>query len=400
MTGILVEAPRGRGTVLVLAVAPLGRWGLMDVSSVPRVWAHADPRGLVDGHQGTVIDMFDPVEPRAVLDRISAAAQSGVPLTLVVAGQLHGDRKTRELFLALALSTPRTVRQTAVSWRGLVSAVEAAAGVTVLVDLVVDASAWRTLQQFPLSLGSNAFMRGRVTRAGRGRVAAPEFVSACLALWQKTGFLEPAELHRLALVYARGEDALLVSTEPALADGAPPGGVGSSGDTPRPEEPGSRASGSLRAVLLAAREGRHEQASEAAAAMYAQVARDLGRLAPETLLWMEVCAEVARMAMDPVRSCAGWLAVARARLERGEPCDAAEVEACVDRAHHQWQRIGSTAALVRLAPQMIELRRLVPGQRSGSLADIQRRTERVRRLDVLSVRPSSNPESAILRLSF
>ncbi|MEU9994540.1 hypothetical protein [Streptomyces sp. NPDC050848] len=372
------------------------------------------PSELTGTREATVIELIDPVEPRLVLDRVRAAAQSAGPLTLVLAGQLHLDRRTQEPYLALALSSPRTVRHTAVPWRRLAAAVEGAAGsVTALVDLVADPLAWRHVQRSPLSLGQDVGLYGRVTGPPkRGRTATPDYLNACLTLWGRKGRPEPAELHRLALACAGEEGVLAVSGAPTPRGGAAPAGsrveegvdvpVEEGVDAPAGESadaPFEDGLDSLYAILAAAHEGRHEQASEAAAVAHARTLDVDGRHAPETVLWMEVRAELAHLAADPVRSCAAWLTVAEARLDRGEECDAAEVEACVDRAHHQWHRIRSALEIVRLAPRLLELRRRVPGRRPGALADIRERTELRSSVRVLSVRPARSPESAVLLLN-
>ncbi|MGW2015236.1 hypothetical protein [Streptomyces sp. NPDC001927] len=406
-------AAGGRGSVLLLAAAPVGRWRLMDVAPVSRVCAAVSPSELTGTREATVIEMIDPVEPRLVLERVRAAAQSAGPLTVVLAGQLHLDRKTQEPYLALALSTPRTVRHTAVPWRKLAAAVEGATGsVTALVDLVADPLAWRQVQRSPLSLGQDVGLYGRVMGPPqRGRTATPDYLNACLTLWGRTGRPEPEELHRLALACAGEEGVLAVSggPTPTPTPTPTPRGVQEPADTTVEETPAEYAPAedapvaygldSLDAILAAARVGRHEQASEAAAVAHARTLDVDGRLTPETLLWMEVRAELAHLAADPVRSCAAWLTVAETRLDRGEGCDAAEVEACVDRAHHQWHRIRSALEIVRLAPRLMELRRRVPGRRPGALADVRDRAELRSSVRVLSVRPARSPESAVLLLN-
>jgi hypothetical protein len=75
---------------------------------------------------------------------------------------------------------------------------------------------------------------------------------------------------------------------------------------------------------------------------------------------------------DPVRSCQAWLRVAGVRLAAGQAPDAPAVEAAVDRAHHQWGRIGDTARARVLGPSLAELRLRVPGRRQGALENVQR----------------------------
>jgi hypothetical protein len=74
------------------------------------------------------------------------------------------------------------------------------------------------------------------------------------------------------------------------------------------------------------------------------------------------------------------MAVAAARLAAGQAVDAPAVEAAVDRAHHQWGRIGDTARARELGPALAELRGRVPGRRRGALDHVQRQ---LRQLQIL-----------------
>jgi hypothetical protein len=89
------------------------------------------------------------------------------------------------------------------------------------------------------------------------------------------------------------------------------------------------------------------------------------------LHWAEVRADLAMFAGDAERSCRTWMAVAVARLEAGQPVDAPAVEAAVDRAHHQWGRIGAADRARELGPALAELRARVPGRREGALDHVQ-----------------------------
>jgi hypothetical protein len=48
------------------------------------------------------------------------------------------------------------------------------------------------------------------------------------------------------------------------------------------------------------------------------------------------------------------------------------VEAAVDRAHHQWGRIGDAVRARELGTALTELRLRVPGRRRGALENVQR----------------------------
>lgn len=92
---------------------------------------------------------------------------------------------------------------------------------------------------------------------------------------------------------------------------------------------------------------------------------------------MEVRADLAMFAGDAELSCRIWLAVADARLTAGQPPDAPGVEAAVDRAHHQWGRIGDATRARELGPALAGLRGRVPGRRQGALDDIRRNLSRL-----------------------
>ncbi|MBT2365488.1 hypothetical protein J7E88_09180 [Streptomyces sp. ISL-10] len=131
------------------------------------------------------------------------------------------------------------------------------------------------------------------------------------------------------------------------------------------------------AILAAARAGRHTEAAAAAAACEADALRAYGPGSVQALHWLEVRADLARLAQDPARSCELWMAVADARLRRQQTADDPDVEGAVDRAHHQWEQIRDAARARRLAPELVRLRRRVPGRQRGALQLLQRRLEQL-----------------------
>ncbi|MFI2370676.1 hypothetical protein [Streptomyces sp. NPDC018833] len=131
------------------------------------------------------------------------------------------------------------------------------------------------------------------------------------------------------------------------------------------------------AILAAARAGRHTEAAAGAAACEADALRTYGPGSVQALHWLEVRADLARLAQDPARSCELWMAVADARLSRQQTADDPDVEGAVDRAHHQWEQIRDAARARRLAPELVRLRRRVPGRQRGALQLLQRRLEQL-----------------------
>ncbi|MCQ4211670.1 hypothetical protein M4J07_001597, partial [Streptomyces longispororuber] len=139
------------------------------------------------------------------------------------------------------------------------------------------------------------------------------------------------------------------------------------------------------AVLLAAAQaGRHGEAASIAATWESEALRTHGAGSPQAIHWLEVRADLARLAQDPGRSCELWSAVAQARLARGEAPTDEDVEAAVDRAHHQWEQVDDPARARSHARALTALRAQVPGRRPGAAEAIRRR------LDVLrTVTPSA-----------
>ncbi|MEU3483532.1 hypothetical protein ACI2LO_03715 [Streptomyces sp. NPDC033754] len=127
------------------------------------------------------------------------------------------------------------------------------------------------------------------------------------------------------------------------------------------------------AILAAAMAGRHGEAAAMAAAWESEALRHHGPRSVEAVHWTEVRADLARLAGEPARSCELWLSAAEFRLALRQPADDPDVEAAVDRAHHQWEQIGDRVRAGSLGPALVALRERVPGRRPGALAALRRR---------------------------
>jgi hypothetical protein len=128
-------------------------------------------------------------------------------------------------------------------------------------------------------------------------------------------------------------------------------------------------------IIGAARAGRHEEAETLALTWQEVAERTEGPGSEGVLHWVEVRADLARLAGAPARSCELWMWVATTRLERGEAVNALEVEGAVDRAHHQWQSLADEDAARELAPELVVLRRRVPGRQPGALRLLEERAD-------------------------
>ncbi|MFC4612615.1 hypothetical protein ACFO9E_33440 [Streptomyces maoxianensis] len=416
------------GTALLIAAAPVGKGRLIDASSVLPALAAVPPSALTSTPAATVIELADPLDPQTVLTRIRSAAAAEGPLFVYIAGQLQLDRKQRLLHLALARSTPTTMRYTALPWHWLAAetAIRPPGTTTVVVDLVADAEAWQHVASQGLALGHGNRLYGRVAPAPqrRGPAATPDYLKACAAIWRSGARPDLAALHEQAAGRAGGDGALLLTagTSPAeqrvaaawgparqiaaqqiapeqiaaapspvthiaphrigtpspATQSAPPQvaavrqatarPVATALAVPSPDDPHP-------AILAAAQAGRHTEAAAAAAAWEQQELRTHGPGSVQAIHWLEVRADLARLARDPGLSCELWMAAAEARLTRRQALDDLDVEGAVDRAHHQWEQIRDLPRARALAPTLVRLRRIVPGRQRGALQVLQRRLE-------------------------
>ncbi|SDD97511.1 hypothetical protein [Streptomyces prasinopilosus] len=366
------------GTVLLLAASPSGRGRLVDAASVLPVLAAVPPAVLSGTDTANVVELADPLEPQAVLTRLRAAATAPGPLTLYVVGQLLLDRRQRLPHLALSRTTPSTVRYTAFPWHWFRDELRLRppGGTTLILDLHADQETRQALGitrppdspgppgpgQVPLTLpaaldpGRDTAVYGRVApppSRSRRTVAEPAYMKAVGALLRSGRRPPDEELHRQALARA-------------AAEGASPGFVlARRGTGPVPGDPHT-------AITEAVRSGRHAEAHALAARHEQSAALAHGPSSEEALHWAEVRADLAMLAGDAALSCHIWLTVAAARLHTGQAADASCVETAVDRAHHQWGRIGDPARARELGLALAELRSRVPGRREGALDHVRR----------------------------
>jgi hypothetical protein len=366
------------GTAVLLAAAPANKSCLIDATSVLPALAAVPPSALTGTSAATVVELADPVDPQTVLTRIRTAVAAPGPLALLVTGQLHLDQRQRLLHLALARTTPSTLRYTSLPWHWLTGelALRRPGTTTVVLDLVADGDAWEQVRGGGFGVGVGVRLFGRVSPPPpRRSTAVPGYLKTYASIW-RNGHRPPlAHLHAQAAGEAGPEGALFLAVD---------GGPGPVPPAPRPPVPAARQeevpvveprpdADPHPAILAAAQSGRHGEAAALAAMWESTALRTHGAGSPEALHWLEVRADLARLAHDPGRSCELWTAAAEARLARGQAVGSEDVEAAVDRAHHQWEQLGDPAQARALAPSLTRLRRAVPGRRPGALEAIGRR---------------------------
>ncbi|MGI3225827.1 hypothetical protein ACRJ4B_19975 [Streptomyces sp. GTA36] len=404
------------GTVLLLAASPTGKSCLVDAASVLPILAAVAPDVLSGTDTANVVELADPLEPQAVLTRLRAAATAPGPLTVFLTGQLQLDRRQRLPHLALARTTPATVRYTGFPWHWIREELRlrTPGSTTVLVDLHTDAETWQHLATQPLTVGPGALLYGRVAPPPpRRAVASPTYMKS-VATILRSGHRPPiAHLHQQALTRSSGEDPEAARRDivlaidptqptrpaqpthpaqppmhpvPGFQPAPPPVPVPVPVSLPAPvpgpaspmtPPPPSPPSDPHAEITAAVESGRHAEAAELAGRQEQEALRAYGPGADEVVHWMEVRADLAMFAGDAELSCRIWLAVADVRLTAGQEPGAPGVEAAVDRAHHQWGRIDDSARARELGPALADLRLRVPGRRQGALDDVQRNLSRL-----------------------
>ncbi|WNZ14534.1 hypothetical protein [Streptomyces sp. 11x1] len=403
------------GTVLLLAASPMGKGCLVDAASVLPVLAAVTPEVLSGTATANVVELADPLEPQAVLTRLRAAATAPGPLTVYLAGQLQLDRKQRLVHLALARTTPATVRYTAFPWHWIVEELRlrTPGSTTLFVDLHADAEVWQRLAGRPLALGPGVSVYGRVAPPVGGvrrGVAVPAYMRALATILRSGQRPEPAVLHEQVLARTGGYGDLVLSYDatgaraggafgaaapaapapaaPARPQGAvPPVPAGRPELSPAPVTPAAGEAADVGeagvdphdAISAAVGAGRHGEADALAARWEQGALREFGDGSEEVLHWREVRADLAMFAGDPAGSCAAWMGVARARLAAGRAAQDPVVESAVDRAHHQWSLITDTARAHQLGVEFVELRGRVPGRRAGAVEHARQHLAELRR---------------------
>ncbi|MGW2897464.1 hypothetical protein ACWDAO_23365 [Streptomyces sp. NPDC001212] len=373
------------GYALLIAAEPPVRHPLAVAATLPRL-AAVPPARLVGASYASAVQLANPDDPHTVLTAVRTAAAVEGPLLVYVAGHLAIDSRQHLLHLALARTTSRTVRYTALPWHWLATELQhrAPGTTTVVVDLAADTDVWQALIQREQTLDGPYALYGVVQLQDRRHRPSPSYTHG-LAHILRTAPARPTadDLHRQAARAAQVEPAATLWLGPAPANPTPPSPAAEplavDVPAPRPEpiqpampSPAPAEDDPHRAISQASQAGRHAEAAAIAAAWEQAALRQHGPTSPEVAHWIEVRAVIALEEGAPDRACELWLRGAVARLTADQPEAHPDVVAAVDRAHYAWHHVTDPVKARELGTELSALRTQVPGK-SGAREDVQRR---------------------------
>ncbi|MFJ4343561.1 hypothetical protein [Streptomyces sp. NPDC088915] len=362
--------------LLVAAEAPM-RYPYPVSDLLPQL-ATIPPARLVGTPHASAVQLASPHDPHTILTNLRTAAAVEGPLLVYIAGQLVVDHRQHLLHLALARTTARTVRYTALPWHWIGAELQRRplGTTTVVADLAADTDVWQALIHQEQSLAGPFALYGAVQLQDRRHRPGPSYTNALTHILRTAPTRPSAEqLHHQAARAAAVEDAAtLWLGGQAVEQAAPHPDV----DVPAPRtEATSTTAAAVEkdphlAIRDASRAGRHGEAA-AIAASYEQAAlRAHGAQSVEVAHWIEVRAFLALQEGAPDRACQLWLQAAVVRLTADQPEHHPEVAEAVDRAHGAWHHVSDPSQLRQLGIELLSLRTRVPGK-SGARADVQRR---------------------------
>lgn len=321
-------------------------------------------------------------DPNTVLVRLRAAAVTPGPLFVYLSGRLTAGRRGRGLFLALAGTARAAVRYTAVPWDWVVGELRArpAGSTRVLVDLVADREAWSLLQEWGGLPGLPAAVVVGVV-CPPGFAAGSGTVSGYTRHWieqLRRGPVRPADVqvHALAAGAAGlppGALVLPTARELGMRSGPPPPpqqqpgrpgadlrGWWQDGGGPAAPPADGVPGGDPRPYIHAlATEGRHSEAAALAGAWEEHVRHVYGLSSPETVQWVEIRADLARMAGDFLLATGLWMGACRVRLA-GQGAAAPEVYAAAAGALYCWSQVRDRTSAVESGPGLVALLGALP----------------------------------------
>ncbi|MFI9824608.1 hypothetical protein ACIHFC_29765 [Streptomyces sp. NPDC052013] len=379
---ISTAAPTDRpGYALLIAAEPQTRHPLAVAAMLPQLSA-IPPARLVGSRYASAVQLANPDDPNTVLTAVRTAAAAEGQLLVYLAGHLAVDHRQHRLHLALARTTARTVRYTALPWHWLAAELQhrPSGTTTVVVDLAADTDVWQALVQREQTLEGPYALYGAVQLQDRRHRPTPAYTHALAHILRTAPARPPADdLHDQAARTAALEETATMWLGPHPPSPTPPAPgapipVDLPAQRPAPTQPAPPASEDdpHRAISKASRAGRHAEAAAIAAAWEQAALRQHGATSPEVAHWIEVRAVIALEEGAPDRACALWLRGAVVRMTAGQPETHPDVVAAVDRAHYAWHHVTDPHKARELGTELSTLRTQVPGK-SGAREDVQRR---------------------------
>ncbi|MER6138325.1 hypothetical protein [Streptomyces sp. NPDC001815] len=383
------------GYALLIAAEPAVRHPLAVTAMLPQL-AAVPPARLAGAPHASAVQLASPDDANTVLTAVRTAAAVEGPLLVYVAGHLAVDHRQHRLHLALARTTSRTVRYTALPWHWLATELQhrAPGTTTVVADLAAADDIWQTLVQQEQTLDGPYALYGAVQLHDRRHRPRPSYTNA-LAHILRTAPARPTadDLHHQAARAAVLEEATTLWLGPAPSSPGHPGPVDAPAvdapavDIPAPRTEPARPAAPVpaaaeddphHAISQASQAGRHAEAAAIAAACEQAALRQHGAASTEVAHWIEVRAVIALEEGAPDRACQLWLQAAVIRLTAGQPETHPDVTGAVDRAHYAWHRVTDPRRVRELGTELSSLRSQVTGK-SGAREDVQRRLANISR---------------------
>ncbi|WP_306324139.1 MULTISPECIES: hypothetical protein [unclassified Streptomyces] len=360
------------GYALLIAAEPPVRHPLPVAATLPQL-AAIPPSRLVGTTHASAVQVANPDDPNLVLTHLRTAAAVQGPLVIYVAGHLAVDPRQHQLHLALARTTARTIRYTALPWHWLIAELRhrTPGTTTVMADLAAEHDVLQDLARQDQTLTGPFTLYGAVQLHDRRHHPGPAYTHA-LAQILRTPSARPdaGALHHEAARAAQLEQATTVWLG---GDAAPEPKPAAAIPAPRPEPaapPTER--DPHQTITQAIRSAHYSEAASAAAHWEQRALRQHGAGSPEVAHWIEVRAFIAMEEQAPDRACGLWLRGAAVRLGAGQTVHHPEVVEAVDRAHYAWRLVSDPQRARELGTELWNLRLQVTGS-SGAREDVQQR---------------------------
>ncbi|MGW2749269.1 hypothetical protein ACWC5O_45230, partial [Streptomyces sp. NPDC001450] len=175
------------GYALLVATEPPVRAPMAVTAVLPQL-AAVPPAHLVGTAYASAVQLANPDDPNTVLTAIRTAAATQGPLLVYLAGHLQLDARQHLVHLALARTTARTVRYTALPWHWLAAELQhrAHGSTAVLVDATADADVWQALRSGEAYLAGPFDLYGAVQLHDRRHRPTPSYTHALAQILRTT----------------------------------------------------------------------------------------------------------------------------------------------------------------------------------------------------------------------